>query len=365
MSDLRSPIRRELGDVTTEEEVQRMWAGIQRQRMRMPVRQRGMVILSAAIVGAAAIIIALVGWNGLRAKDATLGPLRTTEGQPLTHLVGAQTSVVKLSDGSSLDLGSGAELEVLYNSEHEFMSLLSAGRVTFDVRPGGPRRWTIEAGLVTVEVVGTRFEVNRTADAVEVAVTHGVVLVRGEHVPERAKRLAAGERLVVHEPAEPVAVREPRESSTERDVVDPTQAARGARSIDASSRAGARGAVPSIDDLLLQADAKRRSGDLAGAEAILRRILALHAREPRAALAAFTLGKLLFDASPAHAAQAFEQCLALSPPDALGEDALARLIEADARSGASARARAAADEYRRRYPHGRWLDAVKQWADEP
>ena len=363
MSDLRTPIRHQLGDVTTEEEVQRMWAGIQR-RMRGPVRQRGKVILSAALVGAAALI-ALVWWNGLGANDATLGPLRTSEGRPLTRLVGAQTSVVELSDGSSLELGSAADLEVLYNSPHEFISLLRAGRVTFDVRPGGPRRWTIEAGLATVEVVGTRFEVNRTADSLEVAVTRGVVLVRGERVPERVKRLGAGERLVVREPARSLAVGEPRESSTEPDAGGPIHAVHGAPSIDAPSRAGARGMVPSIDDLLVQADARRRSGDVAGAEAILRRILALHAREPRAALAAFTLGKLLFDASPARAAQAFAQCLALAPPDALGEDALARLVEADARSGASARARAAADEYRRRYPDGRWLGAVEQWADKP
>jgi transmembrane sensor len=206
----------------------------------------------------------------------------------------------------------------------------------------------------------SRVELSRTADALEVAVTRGAVLVRGERVRDRVKKLAAGERLVVR-------ATETRPGELEQSaVLHPNgKALPGApevSTIGAPGRADAR-AVPSIGDLLGQADAKRRSGDLIGAESTLRRILALHAREPRASLAAFTLGKLLFDTRPADAAQAFSLCLALSPPDALAEDAQARLVEAEARSGATARARAAAKEYRRRYPNGRWLDAMKKWAD--
>ena len=57
------------------------------------------------------------------------------------------------------------------------------GGVRFEVEPDGPRRWTIETGLATVEVVGTVFEVERAPGAVDVRVERGVVVVRGERVP--------------------------------------------------------------------------------------------------------------------------------------------------------------------------------------
>jgi transmembrane sensor len=359
MNELRNRVRNELGDRTTEQEVQRIWAGIQRRRLRRPVLSDRRVIGLAFVVGVAAIAV-LLFWPRRAAQDLMPGPLLTKDGRTVTTLGGQQPSLVEFNDGSQLELDAASDLEVVENNAHTWMSLLHAGRVTFDVRPGGPRRWTIEAGLATVEVIGTRFELSRTADALEVGVTRGAVLVRGERVRDRVKKLAAGERLVVR-------ATETRPGELEESAVLHTngKALPGApevSTIGAPGRADAR-AVPSIGDLLGQADAKRRSGDLMGAESTLRRILALHAREPRASLAAFTLGKLLFDTRPADAAQAFSLCLALSPPDALAEDAQARLVEAEARSGATARARAAAKEYRRRYANGRWLDAMKKWAD--
>src|SRR5262249_13350397 len=71
------------------------------------------------------------------------------------------------------------------------------GSVLYDVRPGGPRRWTIECGLATVEVIGTAFRIDRTSLRVHVEVFRGVVLVRGERVPDRAARLTAGMSLDV------------------------------------------------------------------------------------------------------------------------------------------------------------------------
>ena len=61
----------------------------------------------------------------------------------------------------------------------------------------GPRRWQIECGLATVEVVGTHFDVERSPGRLRVAVARGQVLVRGERVPDRVRRLAAGEALEV------------------------------------------------------------------------------------------------------------------------------------------------------------------------
>lgn len=359
MTELRTPLRHDLDDRTTEQEVQRIWAGIQRRRLRRSGRLGARAIGFALAAGVTAIAV-LLFWPRGAVHDPAPGPLLTKDGRTMTILGGEAPSLVEFNDGSHVELGPASDLEVVENNAHTWMSLLHAGRVAFDVRPGGPRRWTIEAGLATIEVIGTRFELTRSEDALEVDVTRGSVLVRGERVRDRVKKLAAGERLVIRDA-------EPRPGEMEETAAvhangnaaaEPAPAS----SFDAPSRAGAR-AAPSIDDLLAQADANRRSGNVVGAERILRRILALHAREPRASLAAFTLGKLLFDTRPADAAQAFSRCLALSPPDALAEDAQARLVEAEARSGAPLRARAAANEYRRRYPNGRWLDALKKWPD--
>jgi transmembrane sensor len=91
-----------------------------------------------------------------------------------------------------------------------------------------------------------------------------------------------------------------------------------------------------------------------------------HLAEPQAALAAFSLGKLLLDTAgrPAEAARAFARCLSLSPPRSLAEDAWFRLAEAHAKSGNAAEAAAAARQYRARYPAGRHALDVARWLRE-
>ena len=104
---------------------------------------------------------------------------------------------------------------------------------------------------------------------------------------------------------------------------------------------------------------------MAGAEASLRRALSEHPNEPQAALAAFTLGKLLLDGAgrPRDAAAEFARCLALSPPSALAEDALFRLAEAQNQAGAREAAGTSAREYLARYPQGRHVRDVGRWLD--
>jgi hypothetical protein len=164
------------------------------------------VRLRPAALGALAASVALValvaGW-----WPGSAGPVLTVDGAEapaqLEAVAGAPVAV-PLSDGSRLTLQPGARLEVLENSGREFTTALRRGRTRFDVRPGGPRRWKVECGPVAVEVVGTQFTVERGTGTVTVEVEHGVVLVRGEGVPDHVRRLTAGERLVlpVH-PARP------------------------------------------------------------------------------------------------------------------------------------------------------------------
>jgi transmembrane sensor len=365
MSELRVPLRDVLGDGTSEEEVQRIWTGVQQRRARSAAAPHKKAFWIAGVLGAVAmamlLVVSLVGM-----REFAPGALLTRDGRAPATIGADQPVALEFTDGSRLELGPGAELEVLENNGHALVSALRRGRVGFQVQPGGPRRWTIEAGLATVEVVGTRFILNRTAAALEIDVERGIVLVRGERVRDRVQRLEADQRLVVSDGSTLPAVVESRGPAAEAaDRAEPPSSegiSSSAPATNVPAQHGRAGAS-SIDELLLLADARRRSGDLAGAETLLRRAIALHTGNSRAALAAFTLGRLLFDDRPREAAQAFGQCLALSPPAALAEDALARLAEAEARGGRLAQARRAADEYQRRYPHGRWLAAVKQWAD--
>jgi transmembrane sensor len=117
-----------------------------------------------------------------------------------------------------------------------------------------------------------------------------------------------------------------------------------------------------VQELLLAADAARLSGHPAQAVPFLRRVTEQHPRDPRASLAAFTLGGVLLhqlnEPEEAEAAYARARSLALSP--ALAQDALARQVEAAQRAGNSARMRALAREYLRRYPEGRRVQWVRQ-----
>jgi transmembrane sensor len=116
---------------------------------------------------------------------------------------------------------------------------------------------------------------------------------------------------------------------------------------------------------LLVADIKRLSHHAAEAVAPLRQILRDHASDPRAPLAAFTLGRVLLDelSRPAEAAAAFAQADSLSPRGPLAEDAVARQVEALAKSGDAKGARLIAEQYVERFPHGRKLRSVRRYLE--
>jgi transmembrane sensor len=115
------------------------------------------------------------------------------------------------------------------------------------------------------------------------------------------------------------------------------------------------------DDLMLAADVARQAGRPERAVPFLERVVKEHAAEVSAQLAGFSLGKVYLDNldQPALAAHQFAAVRAMAPGGGLAQDALAREVEAWARAGETARARDAALEYARLYPHGRRLAAVR------
>jgi transmembrane sensor len=225
------------------------------------------------------------------------------------------------------------------------------------------------------------------------------VLVRGERVPDRVKRLGAGDRITIEgeradargaadePPPGAPPVNEPPAAQAQAPLgsapSEPPRKKLPKAPVEApflalARRGDYRGAYAAlgpegrkreserddVDALLLLADIARLSGHAPEAVAPLSRIVTRHAGDPRAAIAAFTLGRLELDAlgQPSRAAQSFQAALDLGLKEPLIEDAQARLVEARARAGDSTGARAAAAAYERRFPQGRRLSDVRRWA---
>lgn len=363
-----------------------LWTGIEARRKQRRVRRRvGSGLLAVAALVTLAFVFRLT--TPERAQLATSpGRLTMAAGEPLASSIApAQTLGLPLSDGSRLTVRAGSRLDVLETSEKRVALALRSGSARFDIKPHGPRTWSIDCGAITVEVLGTAFDITRSSERVEVDVLRGAVLVRGAGVPDSVQRLNGGERLAI--PVHPEEASEPSSKSAVVPVLlvpsEPAPASSAAPAEDTSetpaprrSRRAHRNAPsseapempepaaapaatasvgPSAAELLLEADALRRSGKARAAIEPLQRVLELHATDPQAALAAFTLGRLQLDVldQPAEAVHALARALSLKPPAALAEDVQARLVEAYGRAGQRARACEAAATYRQNFPAGR------------
>ena len=374
MSRLPYPLKDHLTDPTSEEALARVWQGIDARAPQVRVRPRVWAMASVAAAAAAVIVFATFG-------QRDRGPLRFADGRPLAAVEAPPVGeVLSMSDGSRVELAAGAQFAPLESTGTSFVAVLERGTAHFEVRPGGPRRWQIECGLATVEVVGTGFDCARAPGRLRVSVQHGAVLVRGERVPDRTRRLAAGETLEVLDapaPAEttraPIGAVEAPEASTtaavatapRREVIADDagawrELARGGHHREAFAALGPRGLLREtrrlgVADLLVLADVARLSGHATEAIPPLERILREFPRDPQAPLAALALGRLELDTldRPAKAATALNLALSLGVPHSLREDVRTRLVEAYARAGNRAAARAAGAAYLREYPDGR------------
>jgi transmembrane sensor len=387
---LRVPLSLELRDPVREPQVARMWSKIQARRAssRTPMRS----VMMWAAVGALLGISVMLALEGARnrarhpvAVEPSLdpGPLLLSNHTPIQKVdvpVGGRSRGIELADGSHIQLEPASQLETLASSTTEVVFRVAFGRAVFDVVPGGPRRWVVEAGLARVEVVGTRFGVTRTPELVHVDVTRGVVLVRGATVPDGVVRVEAGGELDVV-PRSESATPAPSGSDSAnghggraphvRPVAGWRTCASGGRYAEAYAALGEGGVgretarSDSADELLALADVARLSGHPAEAVEPLQRILREHAASAGAPLAAMTLGRIQLGLNePAEAARAFERALSLRVPAGLEEDVYARLVEAHARAGDHEGAAAAVREYQRRFPAGRRSADVLRWSRE-
>jgi transmembrane sensor len=374
MSRLEFPLKDLLRAPSEEPALRRIWQRIDGRLPDARRRRRRVALGSFALAGAALGALVAAGH-----RDA--GSLRFGDGRALVAVdapvAGARLA---LSDGSTIELGGGARFEPLESSGTTFLGVLQRGSASFDVRPGGPRRWQIECGLATIEVVGTRFSCERAPGKLHVSVQRGAIVVRGERVADRARRLAAGESLDIvagdiaaapptaASPDEPAATGAAASLAQHEPLGGPSGAERASwrelahrgRPVEAFAALGAQGIRREaqrlgVADLLALADVARLSGHPVEAVAPLERILSDFAHDPQAPLAAFALGRLDLDAldAPRPAAAALERALELGVPRSLLEDVRARLVEAHERGGDPAAARSAAQTYLREFPSGR------------
>lgn len=317
---LPSPVRRDLRSSVDEAAVARMWRRIRDQR-----RVRNTTWL------------AMLGWGAIGACIAVLAFGVVRIGTPETHSVlnaqvpasvsrstelhlgiadvarDGEPMIWLLPDGSRLTFQPDTRWEPLSVSPTDLISSLRRGSTLFEVKPGGPRRWVIQAGPVSIEVIGTVFTVERDEKRVAIAVERGAVLVRGEPVPDKVQKLIAGQRIEVS-------------------LVDER------RANDEESKPSASAETPGAREpqrLLALADGARLSGHPADAVPPLERLIKEHPERPEAALAAVTLGRIFLDqlGRPRDAARAFERALALGAPQGLRGDVQARLVEAYERAG--------------------------------
>ena len=294
-----------------------------------------------------------------------------------------------LADGSSVTPQLGADVRWAEVSPSRVTAVLQKGRAHFDVFHAEARVFRVEAGAVAVQALGTAFDVERTDDArCRVAVSRGKVRVfwaggsadvgageSGAYPPDgpvtstaaRPASLAASGApgpAAVAETATPASHSAPPalpERPTWRSL-----AGSGAfeEAYEALEREGKSSSLHGdVSDLLLASDVARLSRHPVDAVEPLEEILRRDADDPRASLAAFTLGRVYLESlgRPHEAALAFARSRVLAPKGDLAPDALAREVEARATAGDTELARTLAMEYVRDYPAGPRLRSVRRY----
>lgn len=354
---LNWPLKEELTVEATEETKRRLRARIQaRWAAEIPFHRRP---LFAAWVAAAAVLFLIWGLSPFKPQVSS-DDLLSVAGQSFHDLEaapGGPDQVVSFTDGSSIRVASGGRVSGLGSNAQKMLVLLERGSAHFEITPGGPRQWIVEAGALSVEVLGTQFSVERKGERGKVIVTRGSVLVRSKDLDNGVQRLQAGQSLEVNpQPQNSVSLEPHPDTVAAGDPSDGT-AALTLQELDetnaaSSGRAPAESTRPSALDLIEGADLARLEGKTSGAIEALEKLIRLYPDDPRAASSRFQLVRLyLLEGHVQEAEKALAKLARGSGP--LSEEAYLRWVEIKRSAGATAEARSLAKEYLRRYPEGR------------
>jgi hypothetical protein len=302
------------------------------------LEQRKKRVFGLSLAAAAAVVA--LGVAGARSLVRGDEPAASTAPAPARD----DTERWTLRDGSRVVIETASTVIKKRSETKTALELeLETGAARFDVAPRPERAFRVHGGDVTVSVTGTSFRVERSASRVTVGVSEGSVLVTWPGGSRTLKKGASGTFPPPDERTETSAVALQPKSAPASPEPAPERAA-------------------SSEALFAEADAARAAGRHGEALAKLELLLQRYPRDPRAALAAFTRGRLLLEnlRKPAQAARAFAQARgSTGPTSALAEDALAREVEALRAAGNLTLSRERAELYTRLYPAGLRLRQVR------
>jgi transmembrane sensor len=356
MADLATRMKR------AREQVHVPWTDAQSRALEraLPILRRRRRLRRAGLSTLALLLLAF----GVR------GRLRHE--QPPAQAVVVVDRTLRFVDGSiAQPLTDDAIVRLETRTATRSVTKLVRGGARFAVVHDPSRVFRVEADDVAVEVLGTRFIVERVAERVRVSVESGRVRVLwgAEHA-----ELAAGESdMYPHavvamiprapKPTPPLVEPAPTEDRRSQRWNALAQDGQFDQAYDELKRRGAPPVRDEPAELLAAADVARLSHHPIDALEPLERMLHAHASDARAPLAAFTLGRILLEdlGRPREAANAFVKAQALASDGVLVPDALAREVEAWSRAGDADQAHARAAEYLRRFPTGSRVRSVRRY----
>jgi len=385
MIDLTTRVQRAGRRVKPAWSAERADATVRAVRLRQRQRRARVAIAraGAAVVATAAALILLFVWR----------PWASPSAAPLALGGAAPASAARAGGGVSvLPLDGSSTLVWRDTAPDHVVVAVDRGGARCDATAPGTGGVRIEGGAVAVVANDAAFVVERVAgDRLRVTVERGRVRVLWA---VREADLLAGQSDTFP-PTGDAARAAPVSAATAELPRSPTPRVAGSSASGSNAPAGSAPAGSSapaatgwrelarqgsydeafehlrreggpkdeVNDLLLAADVARLGHHPADAVAPLRQVEQAHASDPRASLAAFTLGRVLLTqlGQPGEAADSFARARALSPGGALEEDALAREVEARSRAGDTNAARRLADEYLRRFPHGSRAVSVRRF----
>ena len=156
----------DMADLSTDKEL----LSLRNQPVRIPLNERVMGWWPKLAVVASVVLVAVFGlWMF---GQQTVQPGVSME-RYVTR-VGEQKEI-HLRDGSVVTLNTGSELLVGLSDKGRKL-ILRRGEAYFDVAGDARRPFSVDAGLRSVTVLGTEFNIRKTPDQLQVAVSEGVLL---------------------------------------------------------------------------------------------------------------------------------------------------------------------------------------------
>ncbi|MDX2023770.1 MAG: FecR domain-containing protein [Deltaproteobacteria bacterium] len=342
-------------------DVEPAWTGAEYDRLfadaKSRVSQRRALRRRLRVAGGALGAVALA----VSVLSLVRRPAPTTVAQIETNQMAASSRLLRFPDGSTVELLKPQTTltphEVSLTQTH---LELASGSARFAVTSQSVPHFRVDVGTVSVEVLGTKFDLERQDARTLVTVQEGLVWVTW---PGGGAEVQAGQsgvfppvtgRPSAAASAPPAA----RVSSSDWRRLARRQDFRAALNVLEREQPVVR---DEPGDLLLAADAARLGGKPAKAVPYLQAVVKRHPADARASAAAFTLGRLYLDAlgEPRKAADCFADARRLSPHGPLAEDALFRHAEALARAQAWPQANAALADFERLFPNPRRAEALR------